>query len=128
VCVCTYLPAPKTGFPSTMLAVLELYLETRLAFSSQKYIWLCFPSAGIKGVHHYQPAKFSKKYFCVIFRLWNMSNMSPKFSNWLWFWNPALEKSHILANGLIGMVKAQQKNSALSWISVWLSDRSISHI
>ena len=41
-----------TGPDYVALAVLELTIQTWLAANSQKFSYICFPSAEIKGSHH----------------------------------------------------------------------------
>ena len=48
-----------TEFLCVALAVLELSLQSRLTLNSQKSSCLCLTSAGIKGMHHHQPAHCS---------------------------------------------------------------------
>jgi len=42
----------ETEFLRVALAVLKLALKPRLALNSQRSACLCFPSTGIKGLHH----------------------------------------------------------------------------
>jgi hypothetical protein len=48
-----YLFILRVGSFYVALAVLELFMQTRMALNSQTYTCLCFPSAGIKGMHYY---------------------------------------------------------------------------
>jgi hypothetical protein len=49
----------ESGFLCVSLAVLELTLKTGLAMNSWRYVCLCLPSAGIKGIcYHCLSDKF----------------------------------------------------------------------
>jgi hypothetical protein len=43
----------ETGSHCVSLAKLELTMQSRLTLNPQRFTCICFPKAGIKGVHHH---------------------------------------------------------------------------